>query len=921
MALLPPAAAFKTLALGAALTSFFPVATLAQSSDGSYDEAQPVIEEVLVVGTRIRRVDVEAAAPVTIIEREMIEKSGYATVSELLRASVYNATGTRRVWSNPPGYGATASVDLRGLGPANTLVLLNGRRLAPLPGGGAESQDLNQIPMDAVERVEILRDGASAIYGSDAIAGVINIITRKDMRGAVVTLELGDRDAPGGESGRGSVTGGYGWDRGNLTYSLEHFRENAVYERDIPRLANRLAFGSFTYSGFPASALVLGGPLQNLLLTDPRCPPNPGESEAFPNAYRWNWYDWEPGSDWLFETFCGYEYAADQSFTPDFERNSLLLDGRQELSDQVRLLARVLYARSEAEHVAAPAALEDFPFFYTANNPHNPLWLHIGQSVTDPGLLAFGIPDGTWHFTEEDLADVYVVMRTVPNGNRVFSSENENSSVYVGLEGEHPWIGGTKWDLGLEWARSRTRDNYHNLVSLPALQEAMDSGLLDLFNVEGLDHDSWLENTESVFASVNRTTYYFGDTDQWTIDGMLSLEGFEWGSGPVPVVVGFEYRNLAYSQGSDPESSAGLIAGWSWGETIESADRQVATAYAETLLPLGSQLDLDLAVRYDHYSDFGSTTNPKLSLAWRPGEDWLLRGTWGTGFKAPNMLELFAPRRREYGFAVDYVGCANGVATCEQWGYIVYAGGNPDLEAHESESWTAGAVWNATDHLALDLTYYEIEYTNQVQSIDLQWMFERERDGLSHTVVRKPDGTVDYVEATLINISGMRTTGIDFSAFYALTTDRSGLFEFTLYGSRVFSAESKWQENEPFINYVDWGSIPKTRADFVANWSRNAFQLTWVTHYIDEHGKGENVCWPGWGQGPCEEGSELWHLDAFWSHDLQLAWTATWNGQFTLGATNLFNEEPPYHDCCVNSAWTLYDPTGRRVYLRYRQEF
>jgi len=218
MAQLSTARAPRTLALSAALIVFLPVKMLAQSSDPGFDEAEPVIEEVIVTGTRIRRVGVVYATPVTIIDRAEIEYSGYATVSQLLRASVYNTIGNMRPSANFPGNGGVASVELRGLGPENTLVLLNGRRLPPLPGGGAESQDLNQIPMDAVERIEILRDGASAIYGSDSIAGVVNIITRKDMCGVVLSLQIEDRDPNGGEGGQASLTGGYNWNRGNLTY-------------------------------------------------------------------------------------------------------------------------------------------------------------------------------------------------------------------------------------------------------------------------------------------------------------------------------------------------------------------------------------------------------------------------------------------------------------------------------------------------------------------------------------------------------------------------------------------------------------------------------------------------------------------------------------------------------------------------------
>lgn len=893
----------------------------AQQQSDEYDEFEPILEEVIVTGTRIKRVDLEVAAPLTVIDSELIENSGYTSVSELLRASVYNSFGSWRATGfEASGFGGAAFVNLRGLGSENTLVLLNGRRLAPFPGAGAEGQDINQIPVDMVERIEILRDGASAIYGSDAIAGVVNIITRKDMRNVIATLQVEGAEPEGGEAGRLSLTGGYGSERGNLTFSVEHFRQEEIYTRDIPREANPTLYRALTQSGFPGSAYVLNGPLRNLLLVDPRCPGNLGESEAFPNAYRWNWFEFEPGTDWLFSAFCGYNQFADSTRHPEIERNGLYVDGYFDLSYHTRFVGRALLSRTKTIGARAPTPLEDYGMTYSADNPNNPLWLYIGQTVTDTGLTAAGVPGGTWTFTEDDLADVWVLMRTVPLGPREAASEHENRTLFAGLEGETPWFGGTQWDIGLEFASSQVKDTYRNSVNLQAMQEVMDSGELDLFNVQGQDHDAWLAETNAAFAKANDTLYYIGETDLWTVDGKLSFDAFQWENSPVPVVVGFEYQDLAYHQGY-PAPQDGIAGGDYVGELIESASRDIATFYAETALPLGSQVQLGLAVRFDNYSDFGSTTNPKLSLAWRPGRNWLLRGTWGTGFKAPSMIELFAPRQEAIRDAVDYVGCENGVAPCNTWHYTVVLGGNPNLDAHESESWTAGLVWNPTDRLDLELTYYDIEYTNKIEEIGLQAMFRRERDGLWHTVVRKPDGTVDYVDTVLINVSGQRTNGIDFNANYTLNTERVGRFDFRLALSRPLSDERAVLDGEGYDDYLDRYGEPELRANFMLDWAMGAFQATWVTHYIDDHGKGENLCWPGLSEPPCEEGTELFYFEEYWWHDLQLAWNTRWNGQIALGARNLFNEEPPYHECCISTAWDLYAPGYRTIYLRYRQEF
>jgi outer membrane receptor protein involved in Fe transport len=936
-----PVSAFRSkswyLAFCAALGTLCTGQSWSQPQSQDDVEFEPVLEEVFVTGTRIKRVDFEDAVPLTVIDRQEIELSGYATIRELMRSSVYNSFGSLRGQANMgQARSGAAFIDLRGLGPQNTLVLLNGRRFAPFPGAGADRQDLNQIPLDMVERIDILRDGASAIYGSDAVAGVVNVITRKDMRSLVATLQVEDPEVHGGESWQLSFTGGRGWDGGNVTFSLEHFQQEEIFQRDIPRLSDTSVFNEMTLWGFPATAVVTptGKPLDYLWFADPRCPRKTGESEQFPNAFRADAWEWTAGAERLLDTFCSYNYAAHNTYLPNVERTSGYIDTRFDLTPDTHFIATARYSIHESESRMAGAPVTDPYPVYSAVNPNNPLWLLIGQTISDP-VLAWYPPygDETYSFTEDDLADVLVFMRTVPNGTRDRFSEHENASLYAGFEGENNWFGRSEWNLGLEYAYSDVRDDGFNYAYTPAIQDAIDDGSLDFFNVQGLDHETWLDNVYTAFEPVNASVYYYGKTDMWTVDGMLRFDAFEWDSGPVPLVLGFEYYDLAYSQGEDPLSQAGLIANSVGGQIIEDASRDVLTFYAETMLPLGNHLELNLAARYDDYSDFGNTTNPKISAAWRPHEDWLLRASWGTGFKAPDMISLYAPQDIVYVWAEDYVGCDTGVVDpCGTREYRAITGGNPELDAHESESWTAGAVWNATDRLGLELTLYDIEYTNRVGFIDVQEMFERERDGLSHSVVRNPDGTVDYVSSALLNLSGEHTRGVDFSATYSLKTEKAGFYDFTLEWTRVLEWEREVKEGEGFTKLLDWIGYPENRGRIMFSWSMDAFGVTWATHYTGAHGASEGSCWgqeSDWVDAPCTGDSEPVVVEELWTHDLQLSWMAPWRGQFSIGARNLFDEDPPYHDCCREpirptydrGSWWLYSAAGRIAYIRYRQEF
>ena len=319
----------NTLCAGAAL-SLALASGVAFAQDEADDDEGVELDRVQVTGSRIKRVDIEGSTPVTVISREDIDFSGDSTVSELLRSSTFNSFGSFRDASGyGNGFSGTSFVSLRGLGSQRTLVLLDGRRLSAFPGGGGDSVDLNLIPIDMIERIEILRDGASAIYGSDAIAGVINIITRKDMDGAIVVVQTESPEVQGGDGDRYSVAGGMSGDRGNITFSMEHFEREWILDRDVPGFDVAVYPGVDAISsfGFPGTVIVLGGPSAGLNIPDPRCPSNVGESSEFPNSYRWDFNNFTAGSTAELQARCGYNFAADTIYLPRVERNSGFIAG------------------------------------------------------------------------------------------------------------------------------------------------------------------------------------------------------------------------------------------------------------------------------------------------------------------------------------------------------------------------------------------------------------------------------------------------------------------------------------------------------------------------------------------------------------------------------------------------------------------
>ena len=371
---------------------------------------------------------------------------------------------------------------------------------------------------------------------------------------------------------------------------------------------------------------------------------------------------------------------------------------------------------------------------------------------------------------------------------------------------------------------------------------------------------------------------------------------------------------MDFSQENDPESNRLIIAGTSGGDNIDGVGRDITSFYAETVIPILSTLELGLALRYDDYSDFGGTTNPKGSIAWRPMDSLLLRASYGKGFRAPNMQELYGNQSESFNDAVDLVGCANGVAPCTATQYRNFRGGNPELGAETSDSWTVGAVWNATDDLSLELGYYNIEFEDQISTLSLQRMFQLEDEGFQNTVVRNPDGTVDFVSLTQLNLSGVKTDGIDFTANYSLNTDNAGIFNFNYEMSYVLGWDQELVPGDGFFSITDSTGVPDWRGTLTMNWTLANWQVGWTSAYIPTNGKADDFD---------DIGDIKGYNKSWWTNDLQLSYNLPWDGQITIGARNVFDQDPPINWVY---GWQpmdfgLYDAQGRITYVRYKQNF
>jgi iron complex outermembrane receptor protein len=860
---------------------------LAVAQDGT-DEATS-LDRIEVTGSRIKRVDIEGPTPITVISREDLQLSGDLSVADALRSATFNTFGSFQQSSGSSAQ-SQATVSLRGLGSQYTLLLLDGRRIAGSPVLGAASQNLNAIPFAAVERIEILRDGASAIYGSDAIGGVVNIILRKDYEGLEISgsVERPTRGEPNANSA--SITGGVTGDRGNMTFVVDHQERDIFFNADratgIPGLDPGVGLSAY---GYPATAYVYDsadGSFDNPLTAapgdatfvglqaDPRCPTALGSDPLFPNSVILN----NP-----YGTVCYFNFSAVAANEASLRRDSVMVNGNFDISDNVSAFSRVTVTSSESfgRYAATPIT--------------NPLPTVAGDNPNN----VYG-------------RDIRLLMRFVPGGNRDNTARDRMFDVLFGLQGQADWFGGADWEVAAHHNRYDVDNVGQGFLLRSALQPLIDSGA---YNPFGDPNDP--ANIAAV-ASARHTTLQTSETRFAGLDGQVNFDLFEIANGPVGFAAGFDYRDERFSDNVDAQSAAGNVAGTSGGNA--QGERAAYAVFAEAVFPLLPTLNLDIAARYDHYNDFGNSTNPKVSLEFRPFDSLLVRGSWGTGFRAPSLANLYQSPQQSFNGAIDTRACAGNVPgynapfdPCNSRQYENVSGGNENLSPEESESWGVGVVVSPLDRLTLSLDYYNIELEDQIGTLTLQDILNLENsNGGSPNVIRNPNtGAITLINASVQNIAGVKTDGVDFEAEYSFDS-AVGTFTQGLTVSYVGSFEQDEGLGE-FIEQLDEAFVPDMRAQLALGWSSGDFSATVIGNLI---GSSEEKTTRNQALGT--------RIPSWTTWDLQGTWATPWNGKVTVGVRNIGDRDPPLDNTILSGPFYVnsqYDWYGRVPYVRYEQKF
>ncbi|MCE9678656.1 TonB-dependent receptor [Shewanella sp. AS1] len=857
------------------------------------DENGEKVERIEVTGSRIKQVDMETASPVTVLTAADIQMSGEATVADVLNNSSVNSFGSHRGTSGlGSGASATSSIQMRGLPSHYTLVLLDGRRMPGTSASSGAAADTSRIPMAIVERIEILREGASAVYGSDAVAGVINIITKKNFEGLTFAYDASLPEEKGGDEHRFNVTTGYSSEKGNITLSYEYYNAQAVMDRDIWK------FDDPTYGAFSSFGAVPTGKYDTGTVDADGDPIFANYSNSAICAQAPNSVDYTDGQN---NGQCLYNHGMVTKLFGNVVQNSVLSNFNYSLTDDIQFRGRASASMSETDTRYAGTPVSTNVPTMSASHQYNP----VGK-------------------------DLDLSLRSAFIGARDTHTEINSIDFLGGIIGYADLGNGLDWEINAQHSRSSTNVWNTNLINDDIVQNLIDSEQYDIFNTTGMSYGDWDAMMTDFYGQAAHTGTYQAQFISSQVDVLASTLLLDSGDFSLAGVVGTEFERVDYTQFSDPQSASGKVSGGSGGDDV-NATRDRTSAYVELQASLPFNIDVNAAVRYDKYEQEGDvgaqfvngtfdSTTPQVGIAWRPVDSLLVRASWGESFRAPNMGEMFATQALSFESALDTVWCdannnADPVYCRPQQQHKTWFGGNPDLKPEEGESFTTGIVWNATDELSVEVSYYDLTLDNQIASTSLTRLLKDEVDnGSSTAIVRGPDGKIDTAYSFDQNMASLETSGIDFKAAYFLET---GMGDWTFKAELGYVdeyAQTSAAGEEPF-DYAGLQDYPKYRGNVNINWAQGDWSAAWTTYYVGSQYSGNE-----------EYGYDfLAAVSPYYKHNVQVSYVHPWNGKLTLGVNNLTSEDAPtWYDGFVDYRdvkTDLYDVMGRTVFLRLEQTF
>jgi iron complex outermembrane recepter protein len=879
--------------------------------------AQQQLDRVEVTGSAIRRLSSETALPVTVIKVEELSKQGVTTAEQAIA----------RIAANQSNYGASQAIgattggkseaDLRGLsGPLGTnanktLVLLNGRRLANHPFDAA-AVDLNAIPLSAVDRIEVLRDGASAIYGSDAIGGVINFILRREVTGFDISAQIQKPQASGGgDTQRVSLSGGFGslaTQRFNVSASIDWRKQSALPAAEREFSKTGIIRGAITAG---TSGTAFPGDLNGFEPTLPNCAP----PASIPNAAG---------------TACRYDFSRDVDILTENEQITALLRGSFAVTPDHT--ASLEYLRANNKGTARVAAAPT-----TSQIPTTSPFFPAGATPTVGGIPDRNNPGGP------NVAGGNANWRQVPAGKRTSGDDTTNERTTLEMQG---LVAGWDYRTSIAQAKSTSEASVsRGYVNDSLIRDGVFNGIINPFGAQTAAGQAAIDAAQVVSPTMK------GVNKVDSIDLKVSKDLLQMQSGVMAGAFGVEYRKEKSFFQPDPITaqlgSLGIDP-----DSGTSGSRKAAAAFAELSIPLMKDLELSLAGRYDKYSGTGDTFNPKVGIRYQPTKQLLIRGSYNSGFRAPTLYEIYQPQSLSFTSDNydDPVLCPGGTAVagasagvvCGQQVLIRTVGvANipgatiSSLKPEKAKNLTLGLVFEPTSNTSVGFDLWQIHVKNLISGLPEQEIFGNPVKNAAKFIrcsqlPAGPGGGLDradsdsclnypafdpiaFIDSPTENLGDLKTRGIDLSAAWRSGATSMGNFNVGIEGTYVMKYDYQREQGGTFINAV-------------GRYSDNAPVFRW-----------QHVLSGGWSMGPWAAGlaqrfkagytdqDGVNEVGSYSIFDASVTWTGVKNLTVTAGINNLFDTDPPLTG--QNSTFQrgydprFTDPLGRTFMLRMGYKF
>lgn len=840
------------------------------ASPSIFAQQQPPqkLERVEITGSNIKRVQADGPLPIEVITREEIRRKGVTSVNELVRSLTYMSSFNDELTANSPNASGTASVGFRGLGGDQTVVLLNGRRLANYGFDGA-FVNINTIPIGAIERVEVLKDGAAAIYGADAIGGVVNFITRRDYRGFDFASSYGKSSRNDADETSLSANAGFGdldADKFNILVNVNYFKREPIWNLDRER--TRTA----DYSRFGGSNLM-------------------SESAPTGNLNRRAFQPCKAPDVLLASGACVFDFAPYRVTLYPTERIGGLLSANYRLNDDTTVFAEAMTNQTTSFLSAAPA----------------------------PGNIV--LPVG--HPLNNTSSAITVASRPLQAGPRTTDQQSDASRLLLGAKGAWSAV---EYELALGRASNTAENRDGGYLLVDKMSAAINNRS---FNPFVTTNDQAIVNSLiATDARHGETKYSFidgklsGELMQMPNGPMAYALGGTYGKDEIADVPGPNQQKLS------PVPGLSNV----FGSILQSpvvAARKMGAVYGELAVPLAPNLETQLALRHDRYAGGTESTTPKIAVSYKPLSVLAWKASYSEGFKMPSLRDLFGGTNQSADSVLDSVGCTGrGESTCSPRQFDRFSGGSPILKPEESKSINVGMVFEPNSTFSLGADYFAINKTNEIGLVVAQYVIDHApyAPGATATVggnpllsvTRNASGVITAINTTLDNLGERKIRGIDLNSTLRIPLEQGPRLVFNGYLSMFTRYDRADRPGDPLLGRLGLLNLPrwKSVASATAEWADWTATLT-QNNMAKMQDKAQSRA------GTTSSAQERRTIGNFETYDLSVTFRGIKNLRLNAGIKNLLDNEPPFsnQDIRSNGFAQVHDIRGRFYQVSANYQF